>query len=284
MLTTSLPVIPPLGDDGEGNTYRLNSDHVAVEVARALQAVKLIYLTTSPGVLHNGALLRHLSVGEAEGILKKSRAEVSAETLSKLEQAVRAAQGGVPRIHIIDGRVEEGLLAEVFSNQGVGTLVHANEYKAIRRAQKKDVRTIHALIQQGVETDELLRRSKAEVERQIDDFFVFEVDRNPVACAALHLHPETGQAELAAVCVHSRFENQGIGARLIQYVEAQARQFGIKELFCLSTQAFNYFVRKADFAPTTPDVLPPERRERYDRSGRRSRVLVKKLSPTPAGS
>src|SRR5262249_59989665 len=113
-----VPVIPPLGDDGEGNTYRLNSDHVAVEVARALQAVKLIYLTTSPGVLRNGALLRHLSVEEAEGILKKSRAEVSAETLSKLEQAVRAAQGGGPRIPIIDGRVEEGVLAGGFRKPG----------------------------------------------------------------------------------------------------------------------------------------------------------------------
>jgi amino-acid N-acetyltransferase len=53
----------------------------------------------------------------------------------------------------------------------------------------------------------------------------------------------------------------------------------VEELFCLSTQAFNYFVRKGGFEPATPDVLPPERRERYDRSGRRSRVLVKKLTP-----
>src|SRR5258708_30449238 len=107
-----VPVIPPLGDDGEGNTYRLNSDHVAVEVARALEAVKLIYLTNSPGVMRNGTLLRHLSVEEAEIILKKSRAEVSTETVSKMEQAVRAAQGGGPRVHIIDGPVDAGRLAE----------------------------------------------------------------------------------------------------------------------------------------------------------------------------
>src|SRR5262249_6929280 len=224
-----VPVVPPLGCDGEGNTYRLNSDHVAVGVARALQAVKLIYLTTAPGVRHGGQLLRHLSVEEAEAILKKSRAEVAPDTLSKLEQAVRAAKGGVPRVHVIDGRVEEGLLAEVFSNQGIGTLVHANEYKAIRKAQRKDVRTIFALVQSGIENDELLRRTRAEVERQIDDFFVFEVDRNPVACAALHVYPEAGQAELAAVCVEARFENQGIGAKLVQYAEAQARQRGVTQ-------------------------------------------------------
>src|SRR5262249_11932983 len=153
--------------------YRLNSDRVAVEVARALDAVKLIYLTISPGVRRGDELLRQLSVEEAETILKKHRSEVTSDTLSKLEQAVRAAKDGVPRVHIIDGRVEEGLLAEVFSNEGIGTLIHANEYQAIRRAQKKDARVIFTLIQSGVESDELLKRTRADIERQIDDFFVF---------------------------------------------------------------------------------------------------------------
>jgi amino-acid N-acetyltransferase len=279
-----VPVIAPIGCDGEGHSYRLNSDSVAVEVARALQAVKLIYLTTAPGILLAGAtpeeqpqLLRQLSVEEAEGVLRKQRAQVAGPLVSKLEQAVRAARDGVPRVHVIDGRVEKGLLAEVFSNEGIGTLIHANEYQAIRRAQKRDVRAIYALIQTGVENDELVRRSRSEIERQIDDFFVFEVDRNPVACAAVHSYPETGQAELACVCVDRRYENQGIGGRLMQYGENLARARGATELFCLSTQAFNYFQQKGGFVPGTPDDLPPARRERYDRSGRRSLVLRKKL-------
>jgi amino-acid N-acetyltransferase len=277
-----VPVIPPLGCDGEGHSYRLNSDSVAVEVAGALQAVKLIYLTTSAGVHVRRSsaeddLLRQLSVAEAEEILKKHRADVAAPLLSKLEQAVRAARGGVPRVHVIDGRVEEGLLAEVFSNEGIGTLIHANEYQAIRRAHKKDARAIRDLIQTSVENDELVRRPRAEIERQVDDFFVFEVDRNPVACAALHFYPEQGLAELACVCVDPRYENQGIGAKLMHYAEAQARAGGAAALFCLSTQAFNYFQQKGGFSPGTPDDLPPARRERYDRGGRRSLVLVKKL-------
>src|SRR5947209_1322544 len=170
-----VPVIPPLGCDGEGHSYRLNSDTVAVEVARALHAVKLIYLTTLPGIRVPGAdgtdeLLRQLSVEEAAAVLRKHRADLPGSALSKLEQAVRAARGGVPRVHIIDGRVEEGLLAEVFSNEGIGTLVHTNEYQAIRKAQKKDARALFALIQTGIESDELMRRTRAEIERQIDDF------------------------------------------------------------------------------------------------------------------
>ncbi len=280
-----VPVIPALGCDGEGHTYRLNSDAVAVEVAQALGAVKLIYLTIETGVcLRRGGdgksqLLRQLTIEEADDILRKRRAEIEpASMVSKLEQAVRAARGGVTRVHIIDGQVEEGLLAEVFSHVGIGTLIHANEYQAIRRAQKKDVRAIHALIQANVENDELVRRTRPEIENQLEDYFVFEVDRNPVACAAVHFYSQERKAELACVSVSGKYENQGIGAKLIRYGEELARSFGAEELLCLSTQAFNYFIQKGGFRLATPDVLPPDRRERYDRSGRRSHVLSKRLT------
>lgn len=278
-----IPIVPPIGSDGEGHSYRLNSDRVAVEVARALHAVKLIFLTTDPGIqvgteqTGGPELLRQLSVEEAEEVLEKRLAEVPGPQVSKLEHAVLAARGGVPRVHIIDGRVEEGLLAEVFSNEGIGTLIHANEYQAIRRAHRKDARAIFNLIQAGMESDELVRRTRGDIERQVDDFFVFEVDRNPVACAALHWYPEEKMAELACVCVDPRFENLGIGAKLMQYAENQARSLGASLLFCLSTQAYNYFQQKGGFTPGTPDDLPPTRRERYERSGRRSLVLTKRL-------
>jgi amino-acid N-acetyltransferase len=272
-----IPVIPPLGWDGEGNSYRLNSDAVAVDVARSLRAVKLIYLTNTEGIYRGDELLRQLSVEEAEVIFKKHRDEVPAAGVSKLEHAIRAARGGVPRVHIIDGRLEEGLLAEVFSNEGIGTLVHANEYQAIRRAHKKDARVIYALIQAGMDSDELMRRSLKEIERQVEDFYVFEVDRNPVACVALHHYREENKAELACMCVDPKYENQGIGGRLMQYVEARARAAGTAELFCLSTQAFNYFVQKGGYQMGSPDDLPVARRARYEQSGRRSLVLSKKL-------
>jgi amino-acid N-acetyltransferase len=280
-----VPVIPPIAGDGEGHSYRLNSDAVAVEVARSLHAVKLIYLTTHPGIplLGDSAppgeeVYRHLPAGKAELLYKQRGSTLPSDLRSKFEQAVKAVRGGVPRVHLIDGRVEEGLLAEVFSNEGIGTLIHANEYQAIRRAEKRDSRAIHALIQAGVERDELVRRSRAEIERQILDFFVFEVDRNPVACAALHLYPEHDAAELACVCIDPRFENQGIGGKLMHYAEAQARALGVEMLFCLSTQAYNYFQQKGGFVLGTPDDLPPQRRERYEKSGRRSRVLLKRLT------
>lgn len=277
----TVPVIPPLGCDGEGSTFRLNSDAVAVEVARALKAVKLIFLSNHPGISmqRNGAneLLRQLTVDEAELILKHHRPDVAEPVVSKLVQAVKACRGGVPRVHIIDGRVEEGLLAEVFSNEGIGTLIHTNEYQAIRPAQRRDARAIWNLIRGGMENDELVRRSLADIERQIGDFFLFEVDQYPAGCVALQVYPEESKAEMACVCVDPKYENQGIGAKLMQYSEAQARALGVGELFCLSTQAFNYFMQKGGFRLGSPADLPAARRDRYEKSGRRSQVLTKSL-------
>ena len=149
--------------------------------------------------------------------------------------------------------------------------------QAIRKAAKKDGRAILNLIAQGVANDELVRRSRAEIERTAEDFFVFEVDKLPVACAAVHLHPTEGKAELACVCVDPRFENRGIGRKMIEYGETLARQAGMREMFLLSTQAFNYFQQKGGFSQGSPADLPASRREKYDKSGRRSLVLVKRL-------
>lgn len=273
-----VPVIPPIGIDGAGASYRLNSDAVAVELAKALRAVKLVYLNTEGGVRDARGVVRQMTVQEGENFLKKFRGELSPEAATKLTHAVRAGKEGVERVHIIDGREQEGLLGEVFSNEGIGTLIYANEYQAIRPAQKKDVRAVHALIQQGVQNDELVRRTRAELEKIIGDYFVFEVDRNLVACVALHMYPEQNKAEVASVFVDQRYENKGIGGKLIQYAEGVARGRGIGTLFCLSTQAINYFVQKGGFKLGTPDDLPPPRREKYDLHGRRSQVLVKPLA------
>ena len=272
-----LPVIPPIGIDGAGASYRLNSDAVAVEVAKALRAVKLVYLSTEGGVRDAKGVVRQMTVQEAENFLKKQRAEMTPEAVTKLTHAIRACKEGVERVHIIDGREQEGLLGEVFSNEGIGTLVYANEYQAIRAAQKKDVRAVHGLIQQGVQNDELVKRTRAELEKIIGDYFVFEVDRNAVACAALHVYPELGMAELASVFVDERYENQGIGVKLIHFAEGAARRRGVAKLFCLSTQAINYFVQKGGYKLGSPDDLPPARREKYEQHGRNSQVLIKAL-------
>jgi amino-acid N-acetyltransferase len=272
-----IPVIPPLGFDGDGRTYRVNSDSVALAVAQALRAVKLMFITTAQGLSWRGQLIRQMMVGELETLLEKHAADFAPHSLSKARHAAAACRSGVQRVHIINGREDEGLLAEVFSNEGVGTLIYADEYQQIRPARKKDVRAILALTRQAVQSDELLRRTRADIEKSLGDFYIFEIDQNPVACVALHTWPEHGKGELACLYVSPSHENQGIGRKLIQFVEARAREAGLNELFALSTQAFTYFQSKAGFAEGSPEDLPPARREKYEQSGRKSKILVKKL-------
>ena len=184
----------------------------------------------------------------------------------------------MPRVHVINGRVDEALLAEVFSNEGIGTLVYANEYQQIRRALKKDIRAILLLTKNSVASEELAKRTRAGIEKSINDFYIFETDKNPVACVALH-QLDAAKGELACLYVSPLHENQGIGRKLIAYVESKAREMGWTELITLSTQAFTYFQSKGGFAEGSPDDLPPPRREKYEQSGRNSKVLVKKLTP-----
>lgn len=270
-----VPVIPPLGFDGDGKTYRVNSDAVAVAVADALKAIKLIFITTSDGLMYQGQLIRQMPVADLNALLAKPG--FPPETLSKARHAALACQAGVQRVHVINGKVDEGLLAEVFSNEGIGTLIYANEYQQIRPAKKKDVRSIQMLTKNSVNNEELVKRTRAMIEKQIGDYFIFEIDKNPVACVALHVYPEQNAGELACLYVSPSHENQGIGKKLIQFVENKAREAGLSELLALSTQAFTYFQSKAGFGEGSPDNLPPARREKYDASGRHSKVLVKKL-------
>jgi amino-acid N-acetyltransferase len=272
-----VPVIPPLGFDGDGKTYRVNSDGVAVAVAEALKAIKLIFITTQDGILVQGRLIRQMLVADLESVLALQKSDIAPEQLSKALHAVAACKAGVPRIHIINGRVDEGLLAEVFSNEGIGTLIYANDYQQIRRAMKKDVRAIQLLTKAAVESEELVKRSRAAMEKNLGDYFIFEIDKHPVACVALHIYPEQKKGELACLYVNPLHENRGIGRKLIQFVENKAREMGLSELLTLSTQAFTYFQSKGGFAEGTPDDLPPARREKYEQSGRNSKVLVKKL-------
>ena len=272
-----VPVIPPLGFDGDGKTYRVNSDGVAVAVAEALKAIKLIFITSSDGLIYQGQFIRQMLVSELQHLLQTNSAGFAPELLSKAQHAAAACKAGIPRVHVINGKVDEGLLAEVFSNDGIGTLIYANEYQQIRPAKKKDVRAIQLLTKQAVEAEELVKRTRAAIEKNLGDYFIFEIDKNPVACVALHIYPEQKKGELACLYVNSLHENRGIGRKLIQYVENRAREMGLTEVLTLSTQAFTYFQSKGGFAEGTPDDLPPARREKYEQSGRNSKVLVKKL-------
>ena len=115
------------------------------------------------------------------------------------------------------------------------------------------------------------------LERDLGDYYIFEIDKNPIACVALHVYPEQNVGELASLYVSPSHEGEGLGRKLVQFVEDRARERGLARLLALSTQAFTFFQAKAGFVEGGPDDLPPARREQYEQSGRNSKVLVKQL-------
>lgn len=274
-----IPILPPLGYDGRGTTLRLNSDAVAIEVAIALRAAKVIFVAESGLAAADGTRLAQLSMAEAREMFKRKDPKHDVSLLSKLRYAALACEEGVPRVHIVDGTQDEALLAELFSNEGVGTMIHADDYQQIRRARVADVPALLSMMEQSVDDAALVRRSREQIQSKIKDFFVLELDENPIGSVAVHAYEDGGKTigELACLFVRRSHKNKNHGRKLVAFAEETARQRGCEVLFALSTQAFRFFEEKMGYTVAGPEALPASRRETYDKSGRNSKVLLKVL-------
>jgi amino-acid N-acetyltransferase len=181
---------------------------------------------------------------------------------------------------VVDGNQDEVLLAEVFSNEGVGTMIHADDYQQIRKARSGDIPALLTMMRQSVEDAALAPRTREQIHKRIADFFVMELDGHAVASVAVHTYdlPDGVKAsEIACLFVRRAHKNKGHGRKLVAFAEDVAKQRGSALIFALSTQAFRFFEEKLGYSEVPVDSLPVARREAYDKSGRNSRVLSKKL-------
>jgi amino-acid N-acetyltransferase len=217
-------------------------------------------------------------VADAREMAKDKSLDVS--LLSKLRFGALACGEGVARVHVVDGNQDEVLLAEVFSNEGVGTMIHADDYQQIRRARGSDIPALLTMMRQSVEDAALAPRTRDQIQKRIGDFFVLELDGHTVASVAVHTYdlPDGAKAsEIACLFVRRAHKNKGHGRKLVAFAEEVAKQRGSAWIFALSTQAFRFFEEKLGYVEAPPDSLPSGRREAYDKSGRNSRVLRKPL-------
>jgi amino-acid N-acetyltransferase len=273
-----VPVLNPIGFDRDGRPLRINSDLLAAELAEALHATKIIYLTPNEGLEINGKLQHQVSAATLRTVLANKPESINESMRTTAVHAVKAIETGTPRIHLIDGRLLDGLLNEIFSNEGVGTLIHGNEYQQIRQATKRDVRAIYNLTRQAVKREELLYRTQAAIEKNIEQFYVFEIDENIIACVSLHHYTDQGKlAEIGSLYVMPFYHHRGIGKKMVDFACLQAQEKGAKTVLALSTQAFSFFTSICGFAEAEKDALPESRLKAYEESGRNSKVLTKQL-------
>ncbi|MDO8541293.1 MAG: amino-acid N-acetyltransferase [Opitutaceae bacterium] len=273
-----VPVLSPIAFGPDGKSLRVNSDLLASELAEALHATKVIYLCPAEGLEIDGAFRREISMESLREILQDDPQRVADATRSKAMHAIKAIENGTPRVHILDGRVFDGLLNEIFSNDGVGSLVYGNDYQQIRKAKKSDVRIISNLTRAAVRREELIHRSQQAIEKNIDQFFVFEIDENIIACVTLFFYPDKPQmAEVGSLYVMPFYHNRGIGKKMVDYAGMVAKERGATTVIALSTQSFGFFTNVCGFEETTKDILPEARLKVYEESGRNAKVLMKRL-------
>ncbi len=273
-----VPIIQPIGFGPNGHTLRINSDLLAIEVAEALDATKVIYLSNQDGLLINGELRRDISVETLGRILATSPESIAPAARSKALHAVKAIESGIPRVHLIDGRIYDGLLNEVFSSEGVGTLVYGNDYQQIRKATRSDVRFIHSLTRSAVKREELLHRTQQAIEKNIDQFYVFEVDENIIACVTLQFYADRpGLAELGSLYVMPFHHKRGVGRKMVEFAALRAKELGATRLLALSTQNPGFFTNVCGFAETDKSALPADRLKTYEASGRNAKILLREL-------
>jgi amino-acid N-acetyltransferase len=278
----ALVLLSPFGFSPTGEAFNLSMEDVATAAAIALQADKLVFMTEVPGIRENGndpdaGIDTELALAEARRLLA-SLPTPSAPTdpAFYLQHCVRACEHGVERSHILPFATDGALLLEVFTHDGVGTMVVDEKLESLREAVADDVGGILQLIEPFERDGTLVRRERTEIERDIGNYTVIEHDGIIFGCAALYPYPEARTGEMAALTVSPLAQGQGDGERLLKRVEQRARGLGLDSIFVLTTRTMHWFLKRG-FTQVDPDWLPEARKRKYSWD-RRSQVLVKKLN------
>ncbi|MFO1322868.1 MAG: amino-acid N-acetyltransferase [Burkholderiales bacterium] len=269
-------LISPIGYSPTGEIFNLTVEEVATQVAVRLEAAKLVFLMDADGV-RNGRrqLLTDLSTTDAEALLAKKGEKLTPDVRLYLPAAIRACNNGVKRAHLISRRLDGALLLELFTRDGVGTMVASTSLAHIRNASIDDVGGILAIIEPLEEQGVLVRRSRERLESEIERFVVAEYDGHIVGCAALYAFPDEKLGELAALAVEPDFRREGYGEALMREIETRARRLKLTELFVLTTKTAHWFLERGFRSATIAD-LPQQKQALYNYQ-RKSLVYRKAL-------
>jgi len=277
----ALVLLSPFGFSPTGEAFNLTMEEVATSTAIALGADKLVFMTEIPGIHERAddaesAIDTELSLAEAKRLLAALPSPTQpSDTAFYLQHCVKACEGGVERSHILPFATDGALLLEVFTHDGVGTMVVDEKLESLREAGPDDVGGILQLIEPFERDGTLVRRERTEIERDIGFYTVIEHDGIIFGCAALYAYPEARTGEMAALTVSPLSQSQGDGERLLKRIEQRARLAGLESIFVLTTRTMHWFIKRG-FVAVDTEWLPEARKRKYN-ADRRSQVLVKKL-------
>ena len=274
----AIVLMGPVAVSVTGESFNLTSEEIATQLAIKLKAEKMIGFCSSQGVTNDdGDIVSELFPNEAQARVEaqEKKGDYNSGTVRFLRGAVKACRSGVRRCHLISYQEDGALLQELFSRDGIGTQIVMESAEQIRRATINDIGGILELIrpleQQGI----LVRRSREQLEMEIDKFTIIQRDNTTIACAALYPFPEEKIGEMACVAVHPDYRSSSRGEVLLERIAAQAKQSGLSKLFVLTTRSIHWFQERG-FTPVDIDLLPESKKQLYHYQ-RKSKVLMADL-------
>ncbi|ASG53595.1 amino-acid N-acetyltransferase [Salmonella bongori] len=274
----AIVLMGPVAVSVTGESFNLTSEEIATQLAVKLKAEKMIGFCSSQGVTNSeGGVISELFPNEAQSRVEalEAQGDYNSGTVRFLRGAVKACRSGVRRCHLISYQEDGALLQELFSRDGIGTQIVMESAEQIRRATINDIGGILELIrpleQQGI----LVRRSREQLEMEIDKFTIIQRDNMTIACAALYPFTQEKIGEMACVAVHPDYRSSARGEVLLERIAAQARQMGLSKLFVLTTRSIHWFQERG-FTPVDIELLPESKKKMYNYQ-RRSKVLMADL-------
>ncbi len=268
-------LLSPLGYSPTGEVFNVTLEDIATATAIALDADKLVFLMDTDGVQDKkGALLKELTIAQAQDALSTKR-KLPDDVNLFLPCAIRACEAGVARTHLISRHTDGAVLQELFSDEGIGTMVVESTLNTLRDATISDVGGILKLLRPLEEEGILVRRNRELLEQEIARFVVLEHDHRIVGCAALYPFPDEAAAELACLAVEAHSRDHGYGEAILNHMLSVAKAQGLKKLFVLTTRTAHWFIERG-FVESDVSALPAQKKSLYNYQ-RKSKVFARKI-------
>ena len=269
----NIVLLPSLGYSPSGECFYIDAYDVATTVAASIPSEKLIFLMNEKTLQDSRKQrIKYLTLESAQQLLDR-RKSLTPQVRRFITFAINACLNRVQRVHLLSTAIEGVLLRELFSHDGAGTLITAEHYNDIRPATIEDVGGIISLIKPLEEQNVLVPRSREQIELDIHYYDVIERDGFIVACGALHPFKRQKIGEIACLAVHTDFQKEGHGSRLLKHLEHKAWSQNLHKLFVLTTQALHWF-REQGYQKSNVQDLPIAKQKTYNYQ-RNSRVYLK---------
>jgi len=235
-------LLSPVGYSPTGEIFNINAEDLATQSSIELNADKLIFIDDTRGIFDNDHnMLQEITTLNLNQIIE-ARADHQSDIIRHYERIVQACEAGIKRVHIIDRNIDGSLLLELFTKNGIGTLISSDNLEDIRNATIDDVNGIIELISPLEESGLLVKRSRERLETEINNFYVIERENSLIGCGALYVSHNNQQAELACMAIAPDYQSQGRGEKLFEHICKNAERQGLQQLFILTTQAAHWFV------------------------------------------